>query len=136
VTDPYARAFDALARGRIGELAAALEDARSRGERAGLVVAKLLCRADFSPFRVEQLGMRARCEVLALAFEEGALAGVRPPPADSARRVRLGLLHGYAALVLRACGPEWPVGVEPGVVAWALARVMSAGSECAELLSG
>jgi hypothetical protein len=56
--DPYSRAFDALAAGRVTELAAALEDARSKGERAGLVVATLLCRADLSPYRVELLGTR------------------------------------------------------------------------------
>ncbi|MBX3468653.1 MAG: hypothetical protein KF878_17400 [Planctomycetes bacterium] len=122
---PYDRAFAALACGDVAALAAALEDARSRGESAGLVVATLLCRADLSPYRVEMLGIRCGREALLLALEEAALPGGRRPPADdSARRVRLGLLHDYAALVLRACGPSWPEGVAPGVVAWALAQVV------------
>lgn len=124
--DPYARAFAALASGDVLDLAAALEDARSHGERAGLVVATLLCRADLSPHRVEVIGVRSRCEVMALAWREAALpVGVRPAPSESARRVELGLLHDYTALVLRACGPTWPVGVAPVVVAWALMKVVT-----------
>lgn len=122
---PYDRAFAALGRGDIPELAAALEDARTRRESAGLVIAKLLCRADLSPYRVERLGIRCGQEALSLSFAEASLeGGGRPPPNDSARRIRLGLLHDYAALVLRACGPTWPDGVAPGVVAWALAKVV------------
>lgn len=121
----YDRAFLALARGDVPDLAAALEDARSRGESAGLVVATLLCRADLSPYRVEMLGVRCGREALLLALDEAALpGGSRPLPDDSARRVRLGLLHDYAAIVLRACEPSWPEGVAPGVVAWALAQVV------------
>lgn len=125
--DAYTRAFDALAAGDVLNLAAALEDARSRDERAGLVVATLLCRADLSPWRVELLGLRSRYESLALAWREAALpVGARPSPEESARRVGLDLRHDYAALVLRACGPTWPAGVAPVTVAWALLRVVTA----------
>lgn len=116
-------AFDALACGNVAGLAAALEDARSRG-RAAIVVSTLLCRCDLSPRRVEQLG-RAWCLENAYLAHAEAIRGFGPTPDESADRVRVGLLHGYAALVLRACGPDWPEGVTPGAVAWALARVVS-----------
>lgn len=123
--DPYDRAFASLARGDIADLDAALEDARTRRESAGLVVATLLCRADLSPYRVERLGVRCGQEAISLALAEASLEGGRRPlPDDPARRVRLGLLHDYAALVLRVCGPSWPEGIPPSVVAWALAQVI------------
>lgn len=119
------RAFDALAAGDVGALAATLDDARSGG-RAAIVLSTLLCRADLSPGRLEPLLRRCRRTIEALARAEVAVpAHSAEEGAVFARRFQLGLLHDAAELVLRACAPKWPEDVAPDAVASALALVVA-----------
>ncbi|MCW8139326.1 MAG: hypothetical protein KIT58_10535 [Planctomycetota bacterium] len=98
-------------------------------------MATLLTRTDLSPRRVELLGVAWREEAEALARQQ-VEGGARLTPDESARRVELGLLHGNAALVLRACGPSWPKGAVPAVVAWSLIRVVAEAADQVGYIAG